>query len=207
MHRAMLSPIAVSSPNFMLRSAALCFLFGCTLLWASAAANAGEIHKCVTPTAIAYQSAPCSGAELPTSAAVAMAVNAAPSSLASSARPPSPPDTDPTTDTSRRGAPSCGPRPREPRRLPWRQATICIGMTDDEVLNLPEWGRPAKITRTHAPREWREHWLYDARFAGPRQLSFVNGTLTEVETEFVDTPAGRIATLGSAPDGARTATN
>jgi len=56
-------------------------------------------------------------------------------------------------------------------------------MTDDEVLNLPGWGRPAKIQRTRAPREWREELFYDARAAGTRQLWFVNGKLAAVETE------------------------
>jgi hypothetical protein len=80
-------------------------------------------------------------------------------------------------------------------------------MTDDEVLNLPGWGRPAKIVRTRAPREWREQWFYDTRFASPRQLFFVNGTLATVEREFAETPAGQIVTLGSSLDAARTATN
>ncbi len=114
---------------------------------------------------------------------------------------------DAVNDSAASGVPRCDPRPREPKRLLWRQATICIGMTDDEVLNLPGWGRPAKIVRTRAPREWREQWFYDTRFASPRQLFFVNGTLATVEREFAETPGGQIVRLGSSLDVARTATN
>ena len=110
-------------------------------------------------------------------------------------------------DPIARGAPACDPKPRQAPRLPWRQATICIGMTDDEVLNLPGWGRPAKIVRTRAPREWREQWFYETRFAAPRQLFFVNGTLATVEKEFAETPTGQIVRLESSLDAARTATN
>ena len=80
-------------------------------------------------------------------------------------------------------------------------------MTDDEVLNLPGWGRPAKIIRTRAQREWREQWIYDAAFSAPRQLHFVNGALALVEREVLETPAGRIATLEGPTGTARSATN
>ena len=79
-------------------------------------------------------------------------------------------------------------------------------MTDDEVLNLPGWGRPAKITRTRAPREWREEWIYVAG-AGSRQLHFLNGTLTLVERPSVEIPAGPIAALAAPTDAGRGATN
>ena len=187
----------------MVRAALVCFALACV----SAAAPATEIHKCATPIGIAYQSAPCSGVELPKSDAVAAAAQAPPPSGASAAETSSAPGSGATSDAVARGAPSCDARAREPRRLPWRQATICIGMTDDEVLNLPGWGRPAKIVRTRAPREWREQWIYDARFAGPRQLFFVNGKLNTVEREFVETPAGQLAKLGGAFDTPRGATN
>jgi hypothetical protein len=95
-----------------------------------------------------------------------------------------------------RATPDCDASPRQAlRRLPWRYTTLCIGMTDDEVLNLRGWGRPAKIIRTRAPREWHEEWTYDARAAGPRQLHFVNGKLAAVETEFLEPSVGPMASL------------
>lgn len=178
----------------MVRTALLCS----ALLAVSAAGNAADVHKCATPSGVTYQGLPCDGPEMPTSI---VAANAAQVPSAGSAR--TAPDTGvssaqalpATSAPSARGAPECGARTREAPRLPWRQATICIGMTDDEVLNLPGWGRPAKISRTRAPREWREEWFYDARAAGPRQLFFVNGKLAVVETESTDTTVGSMASL------------
>ena len=88
--------------------------------------HAQEIHRCVSADGITYQGVPCPGRE------------------------GSPPVVDSAATQTAPGAlPDCAPRPRSPPRLPWRQATICTGMTDDEVLNLPGWGRPARIVRTH----------------------------------------------------------
>ncbi len=33
-------------------------------------------------------------------------------------------------------------------------------MSDDEVLNLPAWGRPSTITRSKVNRVWYEEWIY-----------------------------------------------
>lgn len=153
---------------------------------ASAPALAGDIYKCATPTGtISYQSAPCEGAELrkPTAVVNVVEAPAQTSTISNSARAPA--AAGPAiVSASAPGGPDCNSRPREWwRRFPGRRASICIGMTDDEVLNLPGWGRPAKIQRTRAPREWREEWFYDARAAGTRQLWFVNGKLAAVETE------------------------
>jgi hypothetical protein len=66
-------------------------------------------------------------------------------------------------------------------------------MTDDEVLNLPGWGRPARIVRTHEPRRWHEEWTYDAR----RHLHFVNGTLVGADTEDAEASAAPLTSLVS----------
>ena len=142
---------------------------------------------------MAYQGTPCSGAEMPAPAVVA---SAAETPSRPSARAADDVTAGPANDFTPRGAPVCDAGPREPRRLPWRKAKICIGMTDDEVLNLPGWGRPAKIARTRAPREWREEWSYDTRLGGPRQLYFVNGSLIAVERNFTETLAGPVVKFG-----------
>ena len=161
-----------------------------TLLCMPAAVLASDVYKCATPSGISYQSMPCqTGVELPKPNIIANVVEA-PRSLSASA-------TKATTDTGTAysavstyasSASECDSE----RREWWRRSrrAICIGMSDDEVLNLPGWGRPAKISRTRAPREWREEWFYDSRAAGPRQLWFVNGKLAAVETEAVDAPSG-----------------
>jgi len=102
--------------------------------------------------------------------------------------------TNASPNTVARTPPACDAMTqRGPARLPWRNGAICIGMTDDEVLNLPGWGRPASINRTRAAREWREEWFYDAsRAAGARQLFFVNGKLDAVETAVYE-PIGPLA--------------
>lgn len=126
--------------------------------------SAQEIHKCVSADGITYQGHPCDGRD---ATASLPAGNTSPTIRVSSVQP----------------TPECAPRPRAPPRLPWRQATICIGMTDDEVLNLPGWGRPDKIVRTREQRLWHENWTYDVRFAARRLLRFVNGKLAGVDSE------------------------
>ena len=180
--------------NVLVRFALLCS----SLLCMPAVVHAADIYKCATPTGISYQSMPCQGVELPKPNIVANVVEA-PRSVAAAAVYASTNTSaaSPATNAEARGAGDCDAGPREWWRRSVRRASICIGMTDDEVLNLPGWGRPAKISRTRAPREWREEWFYDARAAGPRQLWFVNGKLAAVETEFVEAPSGSLARLAS----------
>ena len=167
----------------MARFILLCYLFLCV----SAATSAADVHKCATAAGITYQGVPCDGVELPTSTAIASAPQTAPTLRSSAAN-----------GATARTTPDCGATPqRASRRLPWRHTAICIGMTDDEVLNLPGWGRPARIVRTRAPREWREEWSYDARAAGLRQLFFVNGKLAAAETDLVEVAIGPMARLVS----------
>jgi hypothetical protein len=85
-------------------------------------------------------------------------------------------------------SPAAMPARREPaatsatsKRVFWR-TSIAIGMSDDEVLNLPTWGRPSAITRSKSNRVWYEEWIYRWRLGGASRLSFANGRLTAVET-------------------------
>lgn len=123
------------------------------------AAYAQMIHKCMTADGTTYQSAPCAGAASDIVIASAAGARASrPAEL----------------------APRSTPEPRT-RRLFWR-TSIAIGMSDDEVLNLPSWGRPSAITRNKSNRVWHEEWLYRWRIGGASRLSFANGRLTAVET-------------------------
>lgn len=123
------------------------------------AASAQTIHKCMGAEGTAYQSAPCAGA--------ASDIVIASADGARASRPVE-------------LAPRSAPEPRT-RRLFWR-TSIAIGMSDDEVLNLPSWGRPSAITRSKSNRVWHEEWLYRWRIGGASRLSFANGRLTAVET-------------------------
>ena len=71
--------------------------------------------------------------------------------------------------------------PEAPRRAgPWRNLIPVLGITDDEVLNMPGWGRPSSIARTRLARGWREVWTYNQPTTGPRELHFTNARLSEI---------------------------
>lgn len=145
-----------------------------------AVGSAQQIYKCVSADEVAYQGQPCTGQGVPASVIPAISSQAA-ASVATANAP--------------QMTPECAPRLRSPPRLPWRQATICIGMTDDEVLNLPGWGRPSKIERSHEQRVWQEVWTYDNGFSR-RYLHFANAKLMGIDT----VPTGtREPVLASSP--------
>jgi hypothetical protein len=128
------------------------------------AGYAQAIHKCLAPEGIVYQSVPCaSGA--------GDVVIASPSSA--------------RAEPARAESLAALPARREPaassKRVFWR-TSIALGMSDDEVLNLPTWGRPSAINRSKSNRIWYEEWIYRWRLGGTSRLSFANGRLTAVET-------------------------
>jgi hypothetical protein len=141
---------------------------------------AQDIYKCATGTGIVYQSAPCAAGQVEVAL---LQTN----------------DGGGTGDVPSVGAPidpSNGPEPRaqgSDPRLPFLRTTIALGMTDDAVLNTPNWGVPARISRARRDHRWREVWVYAPRAGIMRQLSFENGRLTNIET-VIDPPiAGRPA--------------
>jgi hypothetical protein len=129
------------------------------LALASLDASAGDIYKCVDGGATSYQSTPCGRGQ-----------NETPIRIASSSVQPAP-------DQSM-AAPVATAQPR--RRGPWQHATVEIGISDDEVLNMPGWGRPAQISRTRARFGWEEVWRYGNGYSGQRELRFVNARLTDI---------------------------
>src|SRR5258708_22005384 len=133
----------------MLRFASTCVALLCFSSFV--AAQTGEpVHKCVTADGILYQGTPCgSGSD----AVIADL----------SARPAEP--------TNAVAMPDCGRH----SRLPFGHGSLCMGITDDEVLNLPAWGRPSAIVRTRSGRAWQEQWTYDGRRGGARRLQFLDG--------------------------------
>ena len=143
----------------MLRHAMLC-----ACLCFAAAANAEGIHKCITSDGTVYQGAPCAGAEAPLSIAVAATEN-----------------TPAAADVP--GAPDCASAGGPPARPPWRHGAICIGMSDDEVLNLAGWGRPTRIARKRTSSGWQEEWTYETRAANAATLRFLNARLATLETQ------------------------
>ena len=142
-----------------MRALVACFSSFCAIGW-PIAGYAQAIHKCMAPEGTAYQSAPCgTGAS-----DIVIASNAGERAS------PLPAATPPRRAPETRGG-----------RVFWR-TSIALGMSDDEVLNLPSWGRPSAITRSKFNRIWHEEWLYRWRIGGTSRLSFANGRLTAVET-------------------------
>jgi hypothetical protein len=141
-------------------------------------ANAQDIHKCVSDeNVVAYQSAPCE----------AGSIDAGILRLPGYADPPqrdtaSAPAADPA-------APPVAPDDTRPlpgtlagmHAFPFRR-TIALGITDDQVLNLADWGRPTHIARTRIRHGLRERWTYEAA-EGVRELSFVNGRLVDIDLD------------------------
>jgi hypothetical protein len=122
-------------------------------------ASATGIYKCVDGGATAYQSLPCA----PGASEIRLSppASAVPALLSPAPR-----------------ADAASPYPRRPG--PWKHRTLTLGMSDDEVLNLPGWGRPSRITRVRLPREWREEWIYDGGLLAEQRLYFANAKLVDV---------------------------
>jgi hypothetical protein len=145
----------------------LCALTFALTMAAVAPAVASDIYKCVDGNAaVSYQAAPCVRGQIESRLLVAR----------------------PQVEVT----PSAGAvAPLQRRPGPWRNVTLVLGMSDDEVLNLPAWGKPTRIVRTRLPREWREVWTYGQPVPGPRELHFVNARLAEI-VEPARTPIARL---------------
>ena len=137
--------------------------------------QAEGIYKCTGGRDVAYQNFPCAQGEqemLPVSSREPYA---------------------PTQNVKPAGyapLPQSAPVPvQDPRpTMPFKRTALALGMTDDEVLNLPHWGVPAKIVRSKLNHVWREEWLY-----GSKRLYFENTRLTAIEDE--STSLQQVATL------------
>jgi hypothetical protein len=150
---------------------------------------AQEIHKCIGGgAAVTYQNAPCEPAQTD-AGLLRLPGYADPAERDGATAPP--------TDASL-AAPAEAPFPTTPapvmsdtpRAFPFR-TSVALGMTDDQVLNVPGWGKPTKIVRTGRHGNWREVWTYD-RGNDTRQLAFVSGRLSSID-------AGAIQIAGITP--------
>jgi hypothetical protein len=172
----------ISASSSATRHAA--WLLACIVF--AAAAQGEEIHKCLADAAVAYQNAPCSDNQ----------IDAGVLRLPDYADPPqrdgaaAPAAQSPTVAEPTPAAPS---GPVSQAGFPFRRS-VALGMTDDQILNTPQWGRPTRISRTRERGAWREVWVY-ARPDGVRELSFVNGRLENIDVG-ADAPA-RVASARS----------
>ena len=138
----------------------LCGVVSSVLAVASVAC-AEPIFKCVDRGATAYQSTPCEAGAIETR--VAAGASSPPVTVVAREPPPQP--------------------ARQPSRKagPWSHEALTLGMSDDEVLNMPGWGRPGSISRARMPREWREEWVYRKGTDEEDHLHFVNARLVDIE--------------------------
>jgi hypothetical protein len=142
-----------------------------------AAASAQDIYKCTAGGSVAYQSTPCASGQVEKRLAVGPSMPRGEIVAAADARPAV---TVPGAAALRRTG-------------PWRNQTLVLGMSDDEVLNMPAWGRPAHIARSRVSRAWHEVWTYATPSPGERQLHFVNARLAGIG----DAPPAKLAQLTS----------
>ena len=148
-------------------------LLGCLAFAVSLEAGAaGEIFKCLEAGATSYQSTPCARSQ-----------DAVPLKIA--------------TATARESREGSTPVPvpvsvsRSGKRGPWTHTSIEVGMSDDEVLNMPGWGRPARISRARLPAGWEEVWRYGNGYSGERELRFLNARLADI----AETPAAQASAV------------
>ena len=152
---------------------------------AAAQAQTQEIHKCAADGAVSYQNAPCSDGQ----------VEARVLNLPDYADPPEPDGaTAPVPDSSTTTASESAATPPASQAASPFRTSIALGMTDDEILNIPGWGRPTRIARVRRAHGWRERWIHD-RADRARELSFVNGKLASLEPGAVAPPQVASVTL------------
>lgn len=145
----------------------------------TAVCEAQDIHRCITGNSVTYQNRPCAPTQ----------VDAGRLRLPGYADPPERDGAMSPPSDALYGAPTDAPLEVSPsptipdtqQVFPFR-TSIALGMTDDQVLNLPSWGRPSRIVRSGRHHGWREVWTYD-RGGGLRQLAFVDGRLASIDAD------------------------
>jgi hypothetical protein len=153
----------------------------------AASANAQDVRKCVDHGVVGYQNRPC-GAGQVDAGFVKLPDYADPPQRDAASAPPQDAYGAPQASEDRSmPSPVASPAPSQ-AAFPFR-TSITLGMTDDQVLNIPRWGPPSHIERTGRHRGWRETWTY-SRASESRTLTFVEGRLANIS---VDTPVTRLA--------------
>ena len=179
----------------------------------SAAAQAGGVYQCAGSSGVSYPSVACEDSR------PVIATKPAPSlersRLAADVASPAPrlersrlvADAA-TARAARAGRSDASPEPtpgalpvrvmlarKQSPRFPFGSGPLSVGMSDDEALNAPGRGRPARIDRERSRQVSRELWSYSGGATGMRQLEFVNGRLVAIVTEPARSPEPRVANL------------
>ncbi len=140
--------------------------FVCVLsLCVSPLSHAEEIFKCNTDTGVTYQNQPC------TEGTSILLLRSAPSK--------------PDAQSDAEGVaviPDQKPVP-PPGRTALTGGELRDGMSDMQILNNRNWGKPQRITRNRQPRAWHEYWNYETGANSGKRLHFINGRLARVEEQ------------------------
>jgi hypothetical protein len=144
---------AIPSSKGFLPTATLAF---CLAVSAQAQTTQQDIYKCVDGEATSYQSMPCGRGQTAASVLTVTRTPVPPTQAVAAI-----PNLTPSVPVAQSRGKMWPPR-----------RTLMLGMSDDEVLNLPGWGVPRKITRTKSPREYKEEWTYFTP-TGEQKLYFV----------------------------------
>lgn len=140
--------------------------------------DAQDIHKCFHGDEISYQSAPCAPGQVD-AGLLRLPGYADPAQRDGATSPSADTTFGAPADTSQVSPGTAVPETQD--AFPFR-ASIALGMTDDQVLNIPNWGRPTRIDRSGRRQSFREVWTYD-RGGVIRQLAFVGGRLAAIESD------------------------
>jgi hypothetical protein len=152
----------------------------------SRVAQAEAIHKCTGPDGIVYQNRPCAAGQQEQNIET-MSRNAGARDRDAEARPRQGPRESTLELYQSRRDSSKASRSSQASRYaatPFGATSLFIGMTDTQVLNLPSWGRPTRISRSKGSEGWREQWVYSSSDE-MSLLYFQNGRLVDRE----DAPA------------------
>ena len=163
-----------------------CWLWLAGALAFPTVAQAEEIHKCTGPDGIAYQNLPCAAGQqeqnietMPKNARTRISDGGAPRQGLQESMSERYPGRRDSSTASR------SPQGSRYAATPFGATSLFIGMTDTQVLNLPSWGRPMRISRSRGSEGWREQWAYRNSSDEMSLLYFQNGRLVERE----DAPA------------------
>jgi hypothetical protein len=174
------------------------WLWTAVALAIASVAHAEEIHKCTGPDGIVYQNLPCAAGQREQDMDAMTSIQRAASSRDTDASAPQgqgPRASSPALYSNRRDRTAARP-PQSGRYAgtPFAATTLFIGMTDTQVLNLPGWGRPARISRSKDSQGWREQWVYRNSSDQSSLLYFQNGRLVEREDAPLPTLEARAST-------------
>lgn len=156
----------------------------------SPACHAEGVIKCTSTIGVMYQATPCAEDSASTVVVAPPMVNNAAPKLGPVAGP-----MPPAMSTSMQPNPVTPvPAQNTEGALLVKRQKLSAGMSDMQVLNLRQWGKPQRITRNRELRAWHETWNYETGENSGTQLHFINGRLAEIaDPETISPPVNTVS--------------